>query len=80
MFLKIGVSKNFTNFTEKQLFWSHFLIKLQFYQKETLTQEFSCEISETFSEHLFLQNPFAMLLKKTFRKIATSADIFLNIS
>ena len=29
MFLKIGVPKNFTNLTEKQLCWSLFLIKSQ---------------------------------------------------
>ena len=29
MFFKIGVPKNFANFTGKQLYWSFFLIKLQ---------------------------------------------------
>ena len=29
MIFKIGIFKNFLNFTEKHLFWSFFLMKLQ---------------------------------------------------
>ena len=36
MFLKIGVFKNFSIFTGKQLCWSVFLIKLQAWRPETL--------------------------------------------
>ena len=48
MFLKIGVLKNFANFTGKHLCWSLFLI-------ETPTQVFSCKICEIF-KNFFLQN------------------------
>ena len=54
MFFKIGVLKNFVNFSRKHLRWSLFLIKLhgwkclQLYEKETPTQLFSCEICEIF--------------------------------
>ena len=52
MFFKIGLRKNFTNFTGKDLCWSLFLITLQtlrpFYQKETPTQVVSCKICENF--------------------------------
>ena len=34
--VKNDVIKNFANFTEKHLFWSLFLIKLQFWGPETL--------------------------------------------
>ena len=36
MFFKIGVLKNFANFTGKQLCWSIFLIKLQAFRPTTL--------------------------------------------
>ena len=36
MFFKIGVVKNFANFTEKQLCWSHFLIRMQVRRTSTL--------------------------------------------
>ena len=47
MFFKIGVSKNFANFTGKQLCWNLFLIKLQV---------FSCEISENFKNNFFREH------------------------
>ena len=40
--VKQGILKYFANFTEKQV------LGLQLYQKETLTQVFSCEICEIF--------------------------------
>ena len=43
--VKIGVLKNFSNFTGKHLCWSLFLIKLQ--------QMFSCEICEIFRKTYF---------------------------
>ena len=60
MFFKIGVLKNFANFTGKHLCWSLFLIELQVwrpYWKQTPTLVFSGEICETlkniyFTEHL----------------------------
>ena len=39
MFLKIGVLKNFANFTRKHLDWSIFLIKLQAWNPGTLLKE-----------------------------------------
>ena len=38
MFFRIGVFKNFSNFTEKQLYWCLFLIKLQVWRSATLTK------------------------------------------
>ena len=40
--IKEAVLKNFAVFTGKHLYWSLFLITLQIYEKETLTQGFSC--------------------------------------
>ena len=47
MFFKIGVFKNFANFTGKQLCWDLFLIKLQV---------FSCEIFENFKNTFFREH------------------------
>ena len=58
IFLKIGVLKNYKNFTEKHLCWSLLLAKLQalglqIYQKETPTPVFSCGIWEVFKNIFF---------------------------
>ena len=60
MFFKIGVLKNFANFTGKHLCWSLFLIKFQTLRPATLLkrdsrQVFSCTISK-FLRALFLKN------------------------
>ena len=70
MFFKIGVLKDFTNFTGKQLHWSLFLIKLQAFKAgallkrdsmeisiETPTQVFSCEICEIFKNTSLYRTP-----------------------
>ena len=62
IFFKIGVFKNFSNFTGKHLCQSFFLIKLQswtlqFYRKETPTQVFSCKICEIFKNTCFYWKP-----------------------
>ena len=58
IFFKLGVLKNFGNFTRKHLSWSLFLIKrLQLYEKETPTQVFSCEITEIFKNTFFYGTP-----------------------
>ena len=36
MFAKVGVLKNFANFTEKQLRWNFFLIKLKAHSPATI--------------------------------------------
>ena len=48
MFFKIGVLKNFANFTGKHLCWSLFLIKLQ-----ALFNKVSCGISQFFKNTSF---------------------------
>ena len=63
MFFKIGVLKNFANFTGKHLCCSLFLITLkawrpvQLHQRETPTQMFSCEICESFKNAFFYRTP-----------------------
>ena len=52
MFFKIGVLKNFANFTRKHLCWSFFLIKLQ-----ALFNKVSCEISQIFKNTFFNKTP-----------------------
>ena len=59
--MKEAALKDFTIFTGKHLCWSLFLIKLQLYEKETLTQLFSseyCKIFQNiyFEEHLPMAN------------------------
>ena len=45
MFIKIGVLRNFTIFTRKNLYWSLFLIKLHALQPETLCKrDFNTDI------------------------------------
>ena len=67
---KIGVLKNFANFTGKILCWSYFLIKsqgwknLQLYQKEAPAHVFSCEIWEFLKNTFFLRKPLWWLLLK----------------
>ena len=61
MFFKIGVIKNFANFTGKHLRWSLFLNKLQaclqLFKKETPAQVFSCEICEIFKDIFCYRTP-----------------------
>ena len=52
MFFKIGVLKNFANFTRKRLHWSFFLIKLQ-----ALFNNVSYEISQIFKNTFFNKTP-----------------------
>ena len=57
-FCKKGALKNFSNFKEKHLCWSHFLVKLQAFSlqvfyKETPTQVLFCEVSKTFKRVYF---------------------------
>ena len=62
MVLKIGIFKNFTNFIEKHLCWSLFLINLQawglqIYQKKTPTQVLSIETCESFKNTFSYRTP-----------------------
>ena len=61
MFYKIGVPKNFAEFTEKPLRWSHFLINLQVRRPDTsLKKDSSTGVSlgilRNFSKKPYLQN------------------------
>ena len=51
MFLKIGALK------DKHLCWSLFLIKLQFFKKETPVQVFSCKYCKIFRNSFFYRTP-----------------------
>ena len=67
MFLKIGVLKNFTNLTEKQLCWSLFLIKSQAWSPailliETPTEMFSPVYCEIFKNSFFIEKSLWLLL------------------
>ena len=67
MFLKIGVLKNFTNLTGKQLCWSLFLIKSQAWSPailliETPTEMFSSVYCEIFKNSFFIEQSLWMLL------------------
>ena len=58
MSAKQGVLKNFANIVGKNLGWSLFLVKLEFWRPVTLlrktpTQVFSCEIYELFKNNYF---------------------------
>ena len=55
MFLKIGLLKNFTIFTEKHLSWSLFLIKLL--ALETHTHLFSCEYCKILNSSFYIEHP-----------------------
>ena len=63
MFFKIGVLKNFVNFTIKQLCWNFFLIKLKALSpatllKKTLAQVFSSKICEILKNTFFYSTPW----------------------
>ena len=58
IFFKIGLLKNFANFTEKHLWWSLFLIKII---KQTPTEVFSREILKIFI-NIFFTKHFRWLL------------------
>ena len=66
MFFKIGVLRNFANFTGKHLCWSLFLIKSQARRPGTLlksdskTGVFFCEICEIFKNTFFYRTPAVM--------------------
>ena len=67
MFLKIGVLKNFTNLTGKQLCWSLFLIKSQAWSPailliETPTEMFSSVYCEIFKNSFFIEQSLWLLL------------------
>ena len=67
MFLKIGVLKNFTNLTGKQLCWSLFLIKSQAWSPailliETPTEMFSSVYCEIFKNSFFIEQCLWLLL------------------
>ena len=57
MFFKIGVLKNFANFTGKHLCWSVFLINL-----EAFSQLFSCKICKIFKNTFFTKHLRWLLL------------------
>ena len=58
MLFKIGVLKNFANFTGKQLCWSLFLTKFfTNFIRNTPTQVFSCEIWKNFKNTYFCRTP-----------------------
>ena len=62
MFFKLGILKNFTNFTGKHLCWSSFVIRLQAIRPATLLKTDSDTgifpwYLQTFKEHSFLQKP-----------------------
>ena len=87
IFFKIGVLKNFTIFTGKQLCWSLFLVKLQGWRPMTLlkrdsnTDVFSeyCKIFKNsfFIEHLLWLPPNDSL-NMIFRKLKSFCVIILN--
>ena len=65
MFFKIGVLKNFANFTGNYLCWSLFLIKfLTNFIKDTATQVFSCEIWKNFKNAFSTERLQWLLLSK----------------
>ena len=58
LFFKIGVLKNFANFTGEHLCWSLFLTKFfTDFIKNTPTQVFSCEICKIFKNTSFYRTP-----------------------
>ena len=62
MFSKLGILKNFANFTGKHLCWSFFLIKLRALRPTTLLktdskQVFFYEICELFKNNFFYRTP-----------------------
>ena len=74
MFFKIGLLKNFTNFTGKLLCWTLFLIKLQLGLQLYLKKEFAKFLrTPFFTEHLRWQ-----LLKETESFYKGDAKVFLK--
>ena len=68
IFFKIGVIKNFSNFTGKYLCWSIFLIKLQTWRPAALLRRgsntgVSLEIGEIFKNTFFTEHLWWLLLK-----------------
>ena len=59
VFFKIGLLKNFANFTGKHLWWSPFLIKLL--KTGSLTQVLSCDICEIFKNTFFTKHFFTVI-------------------
>ena len=64
---KVGVLKNFPKFVGKHICWSHFLIKLQVWRRETSLKRDSnrdifLEISHNFSKNLIYRTPLDDLL------------------
>ena len=79
VFFKIGVLKNFANFTGKHLCWSLLLIELQAWRsKETPTQVFSCKICDIFKSTFFYRTPSvaASILRLISRAIAGIFPLF----
>ena len=78
MYFKIGVLKNFGNFTVKHLCWSTLFNKVaglkacKFVKKETPTQVLSCEISEIFKSNFFTEHLRRLLLNECFIIISVS--------
>ena len=72
-----GVLKNFANFTGKNLCWSLFLIKLEFWGpatllKKTLTQVFSCEIYKLFKNNYFEEHLWTSASKHYLKRDSNS--------
>ena len=55
VFCKLGVLKHFEKRAEKQLCWSHFLIKLQTSRAATLLKRDSCEFCDILKNTLFAE-------------------------
>ena len=80
MFLKIVILKNLAIFTEKDLCWSHSLIKLQpwilvTFLKETPTKVFSYENWEIFKRSFFIKNLRWLHLSLINAKRSTTASV-----
>ena len=77
------VLKNFANFTGKNLCWSLFLIKLEFWGpatllKKTPTQVFSCEIYKLFKNNYFEEH-LSTSASKHYLKRDSNSGVFLRI-
>ena len=65
VFCQKGVLKNFSKFTEKQLFQSLFFHKVaghEAFKKATLAQVFSCEFEEIFKNTFLIEHLWWLLL------------------
>ena len=69
-FFKIGVLKNFANFTGKSLCWS-----LQHYRNKPSTQEFFCGIFEIFKKPFFTKH-----FRWLWRKLALNGLIVFSMA